>query len=87
VKSINAARFKATCLAVLDDVARTGERVLVLKRGRPVAEVVPATSRGGDYPQDALAGTVEILDDDLSPVLPADFEVTSRVQPTGKRRR
>ncbi|HYC22883.1 MAG TPA: type II toxin-antitoxin system prevent-host-death family antitoxin [Candidatus Bathyarchaeia archaeon] len=86
MKSINAARFKATCLAILDDVARTGERVLVLKRGRPIAEIVPAASRGGHYPQDALAGTVEILDDDLSPVLPADFEVTSRVQP-GKRRR
>ena len=45
-KRLMAARtFKAECLAGLDWVAETGERVVVTKRGRPVAEVVPVTSR------------------------------------------
>lgn len=34
-------KFKATCLAVLEKVRRTGEPVLVTRFGEPVAEVVP----------------------------------------------
>jgi prevent-host-death family protein len=40
-KTVPAARFKAECLALLDWVARTGESLVVTKRGRPVAKVVP----------------------------------------------
>lgn len=52
--------FKARCLAMIDDVAqgKTG-RVLLEKRGRVVAAVVPA----GDAPKTlwgALAGTVSV---------------------------
>ena len=38
--TINASEFKAKCLAILDQVADTGEEVLILKRGRPVAQLV-----------------------------------------------
>ncbi len=41
-RSIPAGEFKAKCLALLDDVAETGREVVVTKRGRPVARVVPA---------------------------------------------
>ncbi|MDH3286002.1 MAG: type II toxin-antitoxin system Phd/YefM family antitoxin [Acidobacteriota bacterium] len=34
-------KFKATCLAVLERVRRTGKPVLVTRFGKPVAEVVP----------------------------------------------
>ncbi len=34
-------KFKATCLAVLEKVRRTGQPVLVTRFGEPVAEVVP----------------------------------------------
>lgn len=40
-RTISASRFKATCLALLDEVARTGRPVVVTKHGRPVAQVVP----------------------------------------------
>jgi len=39
-KSMGAGQFKARCLAVLDRVARTGESVVVTKRGKPVAKIV-----------------------------------------------
>ena len=39
MKTIAASDFKARCLAILDDVARTGERILIVKRGKPVASV------------------------------------------------
>jgi len=41
-KSIAAGEFKARCLALLDDVERTGTPLVVTKRGRAVARVVPA---------------------------------------------
>jgi prevent-host-death family protein len=34
-------KFKATCLAVLERVRRTGRPVLITRRGQPIAEVVP----------------------------------------------
>ena len=34
-------KFKATCLAVLEKVRRTGQPVLITRFGKPVAEVVP----------------------------------------------
>ena len=57
--------FKAECLAVLDRVAETGESVVVTKRGRPVAEVVPfrATSVR------PLRGSVKVHGDLIAPVL------------------
>ena len=41
---IPAARFKATCLELMDRVASTGEAVVITKRGRPVAQLVAADS-------------------------------------------
>ena len=63
---VPAGRFKAECLALLDRVERTGEPVVVTKRGRPVAEVVPirVTSR-------PLAGSVTVRGDIVGPILDA----------------
>lgn len=41
MRSIPAARFKAQCLRLLDEVAETGETIVVTKRGTPVAKVEP----------------------------------------------
>ena len=34
--------FKAKCLRLLDDVEKKGDRIIITKRGRPVAQVAPA---------------------------------------------
>jgi prevent-host-death family protein len=34
--------FKAKCLQLLKDVETNGDRILITKRGKPVAEVVPS---------------------------------------------
>ena len=39
--SISAAVFKAECLKLMDEVARTGEPVVITKHGRPVAQLAP----------------------------------------------
>ncbi len=69
--TINASEFKAKCLAILDQVADTGEEVLVLKRGRPVAQVVPPIPSTSRHPQDDLRDSVVIKGDVIEPVLPA----------------
>ncbi len=38
---MKASEFKATCLALLDQVATTREEIVVTKHGRPVAKLVP----------------------------------------------
>ncbi len=69
---INASEFKAKCLAILDEVSATGETVTILKRGKPVAELVPPISTGSRYPQDDLRESVVIKGDIVEPVLPAE---------------
>ena len=62
--------FKATCLAVLERVRRTGQPVIVTKRGEPIAMVcppvpsVPARNWIG-----SLAGSVKFLGDIVSPAV------------------
>lgn len=45
METIAVSKFKATCLAVLQRVNRTGKPVLVTRFGRPLAEVVPASAK------------------------------------------
>lgn len=35
-------QFKAKCLQLLKDVETKGDRIVITKRGKPVAEVVPS---------------------------------------------
>ena len=76
MNTVNASEFKAKCLALLDQVKETGEPLLILKRGKPVAQLSPPTTEGSRIAQDRLAGTVEILGDVMSPaLLESDWEV------------
>ena len=38
---MKASEFKAKCLALMDDVERTGEAIVITKKGKPVAELIP----------------------------------------------
>lgn len=64
VRSIPAGQFKARCLALLDEVASTGEQLVITKRGKPVARLVPAT----DVEPADLTGSVEWVGDIESPI-------------------
>jgi prevent-host-death family protein len=43
-RTVPAGRFKQQCLAMLDEVADRHEEVIITKRGRPVARLVPIAS-------------------------------------------
>jgi prevent-host-death family protein len=72
METINASDFKARCLAILDRVQETGEPVVILKRGRPVAELCPARRTEAEYPQMELKGTVTVTGDIVGPAVPED---------------
>lgn len=43
--SIPAAVFKAECLKLMDEVARTGQAVVITKHGKPVAQLGPVAAQ------------------------------------------
>ena len=70
METINASYFKARCLAILDRVRETGERIVILKRGRPVAELWPPSGAHSRSPQSELRGTVTVVGDIIGPAVP-----------------
>lgn len=77
MKTISAAEFKARCLTLMDDVQATREPVVITKRGKPVAKLVPAQS-GGDEFIGRLKGTIEVVGDIESPIEPPEAWESSR---------
>jgi prevent-host-death family protein len=75
--SVSVSRFKATCLALLDRVRRTGRPLLVTKRGVPLAQVVPPPTPPPnlDSGHGSMAGTIQLLGDIVEPVGEKDWEV------------
>ena len=69
---MSASQFKAQCLAVLDEVAATGATVVVTKRGKPVARVVPAEA------PPSLLGSARMLvsEEEFIAPLDEDWELT-----------
>jgi prevent-host-death family protein len=82
MKTISASEFKARCLAVLAEVHSTGEPVLVAKRDRPVARLMPA----GKPPKfiGRLKGIIKIVGDIESPT--EAWESASPAVESGLRR-
>jgi prevent-host-death family protein len=63
-RTIKASRFKAECLGLLDEVAATGQELVITKHGRPVARVAPVE----DAPP--LRGSVRFLVSDEELIAP-----------------
>jgi prevent-host-death family protein len=64
--TIAAGEFKAKCLKLLDEVAEKRLTLVITKRGKPVAELVPIPSTGEFV--GSMRGTGEILGDIISPL-------------------
>jgi prevent-host-death family protein len=66
-REMKASEFKAKCLQLMDEVAATGESVVITKNGKPVSRLVPYV----DKPKSLFGihrGAVEITGDVVSPV-------------------
>ncbi|MHB8068415.1 MAG: type II toxin-antitoxin system Phd/YefM family antitoxin [Desulfobaccales bacterium] len=71
MESLTVSKFKATCLAVVEEVARSKKPVIITKRGKPIAELVPYA---GETEQPPLKDTVAFMGDIISPVASEDWE-------------
>lgn len=60
MKTIGAAKFKAQCLALLDQIDADG--LIVTKHGKPVAKVIPFSNRDADL-IGCLRGRIEVKGD------------------------
>jgi len=66
-RKISAGEFKTHCLRLMDEVAERGTSLVVTKRGKPIAKLVPVD----DGPVDiygCMAGTGRILGDIVGPL-------------------
>jgi prevent-host-death family protein len=71
MKKIPAGEFKARCLAIMDSVQKTKEPVLITKRGKVVARLVPAEELQREF-LGRLEGVVRIVGDVESPIEPPE---------------
>ncbi|MBM3545446.1 MAG: type II toxin-antitoxin system Phd/YefM family antitoxin [Alphaproteobacteria bacterium] len=66
-KTVAAGEFKAKCLALMDEVERTGQPLVITKRGRPVARLVPEIAASQSL-FGSMRGSAVILGDIISPL-------------------
>ena len=65
-RTIKASEFKAKCLKLMDEVAASGEEIIVTKNGRPVSRLVPYREK----PKSLFGidrGRIELLGDIIEP--------------------
>jgi prevent-host-death family protein len=67
-ETIAAGKFKATCLGLLDEVQRERKEIVITKRGKPVARIVPVEAEKIPNLFGRMKGSVEILGDIISPI-------------------
>ena len=67
LRHVAAANFKANCLRLMEEVARQRKPIIITKRGKPVAKLVPVE----EEPMDLfgyMAGTAKICGDIIEPI-------------------
>ena len=66
-RTMKASEFKAKCLKLMDEVAQTGDEIIITKNGQPVAKLAPYRERPKSWfgrDRDKL----RILGDIISPI-------------------
>lgn len=87
MKTMPAGEFKARCLRVMEDVKKYRTPVVITKKGRPVAKLVPLDEPAQDI-FGCMAGTATIVGDVESPVFPTrSWAAFRRATPARRARR
>jgi len=72
MESIPISKFKAKCLGILEDIHRRKKRVIITKRGMPIAEIRAIEAH--EEEEIPLKDTVLFMGDIVSPVAEEDWE-------------
>ena len=67
MRTIKASEFKAKCLQLMDEVAETGEPLVITKNGKPVAQLAPLPHKRKSI-WGLHKGQIEILGDIIEPI-------------------
>ncbi len=70
-RTMKASEFKAKCLKLMDEVAESGQDIIITKNGRPVSKLTPYRKRPDTF-FGADKGKIKILGDIVSP-MPAEW--------------
>ncbi len=66
-RTMSAAEFKAKCLQAMEQVAATGDPIIVTKRGKPIAQLAPVARKPKTL-RGFLKGRVKTRKDIIRPV-------------------
>lgn len=72
MRTIAAGDFKQSCLRLLDDVGASGEPILITKRGKAVAQLMPVKPQRPEDWRGAMRGRGEMRGDLVAPAVDAD---------------
>ena len=70
IQEIAISEFKAKCLSLLEEVNKTKTPLRVTRRGKPLADVIPASPEAEERSWiGSMSGSIEIVGDIVSPVI------------------
>jgi antitoxin (DNA-binding transcriptional repressor) of toxin-antitoxin stability system len=72
---LSVSEFKKHALRVFEEISRSGGKVVVTKRGKPIAQVSSYQQSSQRPEPNKLSGTLIFEDDIVSPLGPDDWEV------------
>ncbi len=76
MKTMAISEFKAHALKVIDQVAKTKEGIIITKRGKPLAQVLPFADKKKNQRPGTLAHTLVFEKDIVSPLEEDMWEAT-----------
>jgi prevent-host-death family protein len=65
---VDAVEFKSNCLRLIDEAAQQRRPIIVTKRGKPIAKLVPVEEKVSVDLFGYMAGTVKICGDIVNPI-------------------
>ena len=74
MKTMAISKFKAHALAVVGEVAKSREGVLITKRGKPVAQVLPCPPSAAEAVPGRLSHLLVYADDLVTPLGASEWD-------------
>jgi prevent-host-death family protein len=68
MKTMGISQFKAHALKILDQIAKTHEEIIITKRGKPLAQIIPYRNEDKNPTPGKLAAALVFEKDIISPL-------------------
>ena len=70
IQEVAISKFKAKCLSLLEEVSKTKTPLRVTRRGKALADVIPASSEAEERSWiGSMSGSIDVVGDIVSPVI------------------